>query len=186
MAGNNHRKTQFSTCVLNQRAACTSLQGQEVGLTKVPQSRQRGHQGRPPPLDRAAAVLGGLGRENYGGDAGADRKPDAEHDAFRSEAIRAMACPKCGSWAVRADRSLSGRMVCARCGHPLGQRVSDQSRRSSAGRGRGWRQRRWLLWAGLTALVALSAVLAAKQPGENQGGARREPAGSSGLSVPIR
>jgi hypothetical protein len=97
-----------------------------------------------------------------------------------------MACPKCGSWAVRADRSLSGRMVCARCGHPLGQRVNDQSRRSSAGRGRGWRQRRWLLWFGLTALVALSAVLAAKQPGEHQGGTRREPAGSSGLSVPIR
>ena len=97
-----------------------------------------------------------------------------------------MACPKCGSWAVRADRSLSGRMVCARCGHPLGQRLADSIRRSSAGRGRGWRQRRWLLWAGLTALVALSAVLAAKPPAVPQGGAWREPGASPGLSVPIR
>jgi hypothetical protein len=97
-----------------------------------------------------------------------------------------MACPKCGSWAVRADRSLSGRMVCARCGHPLGQRLAEQIRRSSSGRGRGWRQRRWLLWSGLTALVALSAVLAAKPPVERQGGGWREPAGPSGISVPIR
>jgi ribosomal protein S27AE len=97
-----------------------------------------------------------------------------------------MACPKCGSWAVRADRSLSGRMVCARCGHPLGQRLADSDRRSTPGRGRSWRQRRWLLWSGLTALVALSAVLAAKPPAESQGGAWREPAGSPGLRVPIR
>jgi len=97
-----------------------------------------------------------------------------------------MACPKCGSWAVRADRSLSGRMVCARCGHPLGQRLADPSRRSSAGRGRGWRQRRWLLWSGLTALVALSAVLAAKPPAPSQEDAWRQPAGPGGLRVPIR
>jgi hypothetical protein len=97
-----------------------------------------------------------------------------------------MACPKCGSWAVRADRSLSGRMVCARCGHPLGQGVNGQGRRSSSGRGRGWRHRRWLLWSGLTALVALSAVLAAKPPVQNQGGAWGNPPGPSGLSVPIR
>ena len=31
-----------------------------------------------------------------------------------------MACPDCGSWSVRADRSLSGRLVCGRCGRPLG------------------------------------------------------------------
>jgi len=97
-----------------------------------------------------------------------------------------MACPKCGSWAVRADRSLSGRMVCGRCGHPLGQRVADPGRRSSVGRGRGWRQRRWLLWSGLTALVALSAILAAKPPAETQGGTWRQPGESRGLRVPIR
>jgi hypothetical protein len=32
-----------------------------------------------------------------------------------------MACPHCGSWAVKADRSLGGRMVCGRCGRPLGR-----------------------------------------------------------------
>jgi len=31
-----------------------------------------------------------------------------------------MACPSCGSWSVKADRSLSGRMVCGRCGRSLG------------------------------------------------------------------
>jgi hypothetical protein len=97
-----------------------------------------------------------------------------------------MACPKCGSWAVRADRSLSGRMVCARCGQPLGQRIQAQTRRSSAGRGWSWRQRRWLLWAGLTALVALSAVLAAKPPAETQGWRWQPPTGSSRFTVPIR
>lgn len=30
-----------------------------------------------------------------------------------------MACPNCGSWTVRADRSLAGRMVCGRCETPL-------------------------------------------------------------------
>jgi hypothetical protein len=97
-----------------------------------------------------------------------------------------MACPKCGSWAVRADRSLSGRMVCARCGHPLGQRVAAAGRRSPTGRGRGWRQRRWLLWSGLTALVALSAILAAKPPAATQGETWRQPGESRGLRVPIR
>ncbi len=97
-----------------------------------------------------------------------------------------MACPKCGSWAVRADRSLSGRMVCARCGHPLGQRFDAQNRRSAAGRGWSWRQRRWLLWFGLTALVALSAVLAAKPPAEPQGLRWRPPTGTNRFSVPIR
>ena len=32
-----------------------------------------------------------------------------------------MACPHCGSWAVRSDRALAGRMVCGRCGQPLGR-----------------------------------------------------------------
>ena len=31
-----------------------------------------------------------------------------------------MACPDCGSWTVKADRGLSGRLVCGRCGRPLG------------------------------------------------------------------
>ncbi|MCP9858886.1 hypothetical protein KBZ33_07370 [Cyanobium sp. Cruz-8D1] len=50
-----------------------------------------------------------------------------------------MGCPKCGSWAVRADRSLAGRMVCARCGEPLGigraRRVASGTRRRGPGRG---------------------------------------------------
>ncbi|MEA5422781.1 hypothetical protein VB716_14500 [Synechococcus sp. CCY9201] len=77
-----------------------------------------------------------------------------------------MACPSCGSWAVRADRSLAGRMVCGRCGRPLTGTVVEleQHRR----RRRGWMRllprlprrnlsRRW--WA-LIALLAISALLA--------------------------
>lgn len=30
-----------------------------------------------------------------------------------------MACPRCGSLAVRADRALAGRLVCGHCGIPL-------------------------------------------------------------------
>ncbi|MBD2549879.1 hypothetical protein H6G65_09845 [Microcystis elabens FACHB-917] len=76
-----------------------------------------------------------------------------------------MGCPRCGSWAVRADRSLAGRMVCARCGEPLGlgraRRVADGTRR----RGQGGRSalvlpRRWRLWLLLGGLLAVSAVLA--------------------------
>lgn len=69
-----------------------------------------------------------------------------------------MACPTCGSWAVKADRGLGGRMVCARCGQPLGigakrlARPPARVRISRPGRPR--------LWLGLTALVLVSALLA--------------------------
>jgi hypothetical protein len=71
----------------------------------------------------------------------------------------AMACPNCGSWSVKADRSLSGRMVCGRCGEPLGI-GRGHPRRPWGRRSRLRRGDRWWLWLGLTALVALSAVLA--------------------------
>ena len=84
-----------------------------------------------------------------------------------SSSSGSMACPQCGSWSVRADRSLAGRMVCGRCGTPLQgvQRASGSGRRRrfplrlpSAGLGRGsWRW--WLL-----ALLALSAALATLSP----------------------
>lgn len=69
-----------------------------------------------------------------------------------------MACPTCGSWAVKADRSLGGRMVCARCGQPLGIGAKRLGRRparvriSAPGRSR--------LWLGISALVLVSALLA--------------------------
>lgn len=70
-----------------------------------------------------------------------------------------MACPHCGSWSVKADRSLAGRLVCGRCGRPL-QGVTASGRRPSAPRrlfrpGRPSRGLRWLLL-----LLALSAGLA--------------------------
>lgn len=75
-----------------------------------------------------------------------------------------MACPRCGSWSVRADRSLGGRMVCGRCGTPL-QGV----KRGGAGKGvlpslpsRG----RWRWW--LLGLVVIAAALAAVDSGSRQ------------------
>jgi hypothetical protein len=66
-----------------------------------------------------------------------------------------MACSHCGSWSVKADRSLAGRLVCGRCGHPLARakgprRLSPRSRRPGVSLG-----------MGLAALVALAALLAA-------------------------
>jgi hypothetical protein len=61
-----------------------------------------------------------------------------------------MACPNCGSWTVRADRSLAGRLVCARCGQVLG--VAAQS------------PKRWRGWLGLGVLLAVAALLAAQVP----------------------
>ncbi len=75
-----------------------------------------------------------------------------------------MACPSCGSWAVKADRALAGRMVCARCGHVLGLGVaasvtSRRSRHPTLAL-----PKRWRFWLGLTGLVGVSAVLAAQSP----------------------
>ncbi|MEB3321368.1 MAG: hypothetical protein VKI81_00930 [Synechococcaceae cyanobacterium] len=88
-----------------------------------------------------------------------------------------MACPNCGSWAVRADRSLSGRMVCARCGAPLGigaGRLRTPRRAGAAGRARNRRG----LWLGLAALVAVAAILAARSERKPPGPAG-DPAGMS-------
>jgi DNA-directed RNA polymerase subunit RPC12/RpoP len=79
-----------------------------------------------------------------------------------------MACPHCGSWSVKADRSLAGRMVCGRCGRPLqgaaasGARSRPRRLRLPAGGGRGLR---WLLL-----LLAVSAALAwlAEAPRQSQ------------------
>lgn len=75
-----------------------------------------------------------------------------------------MACPNCGSWAVKADRSLSGRMVCARCGQLLGVTARERGRRRGwPGQGLRWpRQGRG--WLGVALLVAVSALLAARVP----------------------
>jgi hypothetical protein len=70
-----------------------------------------------------------------------------------------MACPRCGSWSVRADRSLAGRMVCGRCGTPL-QGVNRSGGGSLPRFRRGGRWRWWLL-----VLVLAAAGLAALEPG---------------------
>jgi len=72
-----------------------------------------------------------------------------------------MACPNCGSWAVKADRSLAGRLVCARCGEPLGIGAARPSRRPAGGFRRGGPPPRRTLWWGLAALLAVAALLAA-------------------------
>jgi len=69
-----------------------------------------------------------------------------------------MACPRCGSWSVRADRSLAGRMVCGRCGTPL-QGVKGGG--VGGGGFGGWR------WA-LLAVLAIAAALAVMAPGSRQ------------------
>lgn len=92
-----------------------------------------------------------------------------------------MACPNCGSWAVKADRSLAGRMVCARCGQVLGQGAKPSALGGGARRLRGglrrfrWRWP-WRGWLGLALLVAVSALLASQAP-------RRSP-GPDALPIP--
>ena len=66
-----------------------------------------------------------------------------------------MACPHCGSWSVKADRSLAGRLVCGRCGRPLGV--------GHARRQRPLTRQRLPWWSWLAALLAVSAGLASRQ-----------------------
>ncbi|WP_322764896.1 hypothetical protein [Cyanobium usitatum] len=68
----------------------------------------------------------------------------------------AMACPLCGSWSVKADRSLAGRLVCGRCARPLGAAQTPRRQRRSRSRRPGLS-----LGIGLLALLALAALLAA-------------------------
>ena len=76
-----------------------------------------------------------------------------------------MACPRCGSWSVRSDRSLAGRMVCGRCGTAL-PGVGSRGRGvwpvlSRGGPWRWWFAAVLILAAGLAAL----APEAQRQPG---------------------
>ena len=72
------------------------------------------------------------------------------------ELAGAMACPNCGSWSVKADRSLAGRLVCGRCARPLGAAQTPRRQRHSRSRRPGLS-----LGIGLLVLVALAALLAA-------------------------
>ena len=70
-----------------------------------------------------------------------------------------MACPRCGSWSVRADRSLGGRMVCGRCGTPFqGVKQGGKGLLPLRPGRRSWRW--WLL-----GLLVAAAALAALDPG---------------------
>jgi hypothetical protein len=91
-----------------------------------------------------------------------------------------MACPNCGSWSVRADRSLAGRMVCGRCGSPLSGHRSQASRSRRNGRfsslQKGPLPRLQPAGWGLIALLALGAGLALLEP----------PPGRQGAPIPGR
>ena len=78
-----------------------------------------------------------------------------------------MACQSCGSWAVKADRSLAGRMVCGRCGQPLGLRVMAGGRLRRGGGRRLWLprlERRWYGWLGVGLVLGVAALLAGLPP----------------------
>jgi hypothetical protein len=66
-----------------------------------------------------------------------------------------MACPHCGSWSVKADRGLAGRLVCGRCARPLGMAEASRRQRPTV------RPKGLSLGMGLAALVSLAALLAA-------------------------
>jgi hypothetical protein len=76
-----------------------------------------------------------------------------------------MACPSCGSWSVKADRSLAGRYVCGRCGRPLGLQAERRVRRAARPLGTRGRRRGWWLVLGLLAIgAALAAQEASRRP----------------------
>ncbi|WP_156796650.1 hypothetical protein [Cyanobium sp. PCC 7001] len=77
-----------------------------------------------------------------------------------------MACPSCGSWSVKADRSLAGRYVCGRCGRPLGLHAERQVRRqtSPGGRVRGLRRSWWLVLGLLAIGAGLAALESSRRP----------------------
>jgi len=94
-----------------------------------------------------------------------------------------MACPHCGSWSVKADRSLAGRMVCGRCGRPLSGQAAGRAMCSGRSGGGGARPPWWARpgWGWLVLLVVLSAALATLAPAPDRSGPpRRQPASSSG------
>lgn len=74
-----------------------------------------------------------------------------------------MACPHCGSWSVKADRSLAGRLVCGRCGRPLGVQHTRRAVQPGKRRQQPLTPLRLPWWAWLAALVAVSAELASRQ-----------------------
>ena len=80
----------------------------------------------------------------------------APSQAGKDSVAKTMACSQCGSWTIRADRSLAGRMVCGRCGTPIKNAGSLRSRRRSP----------WRLVA--LAVVATAAALAALEPATRQ------------------
>ena len=79
-----------------------------------------------------------------------------------------MACPDCGSWAVKADRALSGRLVCGRCGRPLGIGAARRGRRrfpfTPPWRG-GARLSPWLVLVGLLSAGVLLTLLVERPDG---------------------
>ena len=88
-------------------------------------------------------------------------------------ADREMACPSCGSWSVKADRSLSGRMVCGRCGRSLGIGASRQRPWLGLGgwlgngSGGGRKPSLGMLLAGLLVVGALlTALVEHREPGQ--------------------
>jgi hypothetical protein len=96
-----------------------------------------------------------------------------------------MACPHCGSWSVKADRSLAGRLVCGRCGKPLGPGAARRLRSSGPSGRRGWRLPRGP-WPWLAALLAVSAWLAWLAESSPQRPRRGASPASAPLSQPWR
>ncbi|QEY31028.1 hypothetical protein EVJ50_00910 [Synechococcus sp. RSCCF101] len=80
-----------------------------------------------------------------------------------------MSCERCGSWSVKRDRSLGGRMVCGRCGHPLS---GGRRRQRAAARGnplQNWRPaalmgRPWALMALILLLAGAGLALMQESP----------------------